>query len=247
MRLISFLNEKRTNAPRYILYHVTSLLLVLTLIIPSLSHGKVTGDFTPITTVTDKKSFLCYNPAAAVGSKEEMITKANLFTQIYGSLPAVSETVAGVVPVTNGVTDGWVLTKQSNGSAAWAATGASHNAVTLSTDLDNNILGLSTQQLTLDNQNINTVFAGPATGVPAAPAFRVLVAADVPVLNQNTTGSAATLTTARLIYGNSFNGSADLTQIISSVYGGTGNGFTKFSGPSTAEKPFTLPDADAVL
>src|SRR5574343_159956 len=125
MRLISFLNEKRTNAPRYILYHVTSLLLVLTLIIPSLSHGKVTGDFTPITTVTDTKSFLCYNPAAAVGSKEEMITKANLFTQIYGSLPAVSETVAGVVPVTNGVTDGWVLTKQSNGSAAWAATGAS--------------------------------------------------------------------------------------------------------------------------
>jgi hypothetical protein len=36
-------------------------------------------------------------------------------------------------------------------------------------------------------------------------------AADVPTLNQNTTGSAATLTTARNINGTSFNGSADIT------------------------------------
>jgi len=36
-------------------------------------------------------------------------------------LPSVSETTAGIVPTTSGVTDGYVLTKQSNGSAAWAA------------------------------------------------------------------------------------------------------------------------------
>lgn len=36
-------------------------------------------------------------------------------------------------------------------------------------------------------------------------------AADVPTLNQNTTGSAATLTTARTINGTSFNGSANIT------------------------------------
>jgi len=70
---------------------------------------------------------------------------------------------------------------------------------------------------------------------------------DVPTLNQNTTGSAATLTTARSIYGNNFNGSAALTQIIASTYGGTGNGFTKFSGPATAEKTFTLPNATATI
>ncbi len=72
-------------------------------------------------------------------------------------------------------------------------------------------------------------------------------AADVPTLNQNTTGSAATLTTARAIYGNNFNGSAALTQIIASTYGGTGNGFTKFSGPTTTERTFTLPDASATV
>jgi hypothetical protein len=66
-------------------------------------------------------------------------------------------------------------------------------------------------------------------------------------LNQNTTGSAATLTTTRAIYGNNFDGSASLTQIIASTYGGTGNGFTKFSGATTAEKTYTLPDATTTI
>jgi hypothetical protein len=68
-----------------------------------------------------------------------------------------------------------------------------------------------------------------------------------PTFNQNTTGSAATLTTPRGIYGNNFDGSAALTQVIASTYGGTGNGFTKFSGPATTEKTFTLPNASAAI
>ena len=70
---------------------------------------------------------------------------------------------------------------------------------------------------------------------------------SIPVLNQTTTGSAATLTTPRTIHGGSFDGSADVTNIIASTYGGTGNGFTKFTGPSSSEKTFTLPDADATI
>lgn len=68
-----------------------------------------------------------------------------------------------------------------------------------------------------------------------------------PTFNQNTTGSAATLTTPRAIYGNNFDGSAALTQIVASTYGGTGNGFTKFAGPATTEKTFTLPNATATI
>jgi hypothetical protein len=60
-------------------------------------------------------------------------------------------------------------------------------------------------------------------------------------------GSAAMLTTPRSIYGNNFDGSAALTQIIASTYGGTGNGYTKFTGPTTSEKTFTLPDANASI
>jgi len=77
--------------------------------------------------------------------------------------------------------------------------------------------------------------------------MNTIQAADVPTLNQSTTGSAATLTTPRAIYGNNFDGSAALTQVIASTYGGTGNGFTKFSGPTTAERTFTLPDSNATL
>ncbi len=64
------------------------------------------------------------------------------------------------------------------------------------------------------------------------------------------TGNASTATTlanSRSIYGNTFNGSADLNQIIASTYGGTGNGFTKFVGPTSSEKTFTLPDSNATL
>jgi hypothetical protein len=69
-------------------------------------------------------------------------------------------------------------------------------------------------------------------------------------LTGNVTGNADTATalaTARGIYGNNFDGTAALTQIIASTYGGTGNGFTKFSGPATSEKTFTLPNANATL
>ena len=60
-------------------------------------------------------------------------------------------------------------------------------------------------------------------------------------------GTATTLATARNIYGNSFDGSAALTGVIASTYGGTGNGFTKITGPTTSEKTFTLPDASATI
>jgi hypothetical protein len=60
-------------------------------------------------------------------------------------------------------------------------------------------------------------------------------------------GSATVLQTSRSIYGNNFDGSAALGQIIASTYGGTGNGFTKFTGPTTSEKTFTLPNASATI
>ena len=84
-------------------------------------------------------------------------------------------------------------------------------------------------------------------GPLGTPSSGTLTNCTFPTLNQNTTGSAATLTTSRSIYGNAFNGSADLTQIIASTYGGTGNGFAKISGPATSEKTFTLPNASATI
>jgi hypothetical protein len=56
----------------------------------------------------------------------------------------------------------------------------------------------------------NYVLAAP-NGSNGAPTFRAIVAADIPTLNQNTTGSAAKLTTARAINGVDFDGTAAIT------------------------------------
>ena len=48
----------------------------------------------------------------------------------------------------------------------------------------------SATQLVLNSESANKVLASPSSG-SGAPAFRALVASDIPTLNQNTTGSAA--------------------------------------------------------
>jgi hypothetical protein len=66
----------------------------------------------------------------------------------------------------------------------------------------------------------------------------------------NLAGNASTSTalqTARSIYGNTFNGTADVTGIIASTFGGTENGFTAFTGPATSKKTFTLPNSSATI
>jgi hypothetical protein len=74
---------------------------------------------------------------------------------------------------------------------------------------------------TFTTQAANIVFAGPSTGSAAVPTFRSLVAADIPTLNQNTTGSAATLTTARTLTigatGKTFNGSANVSWSLAEI------------------------------
>ena len=66
------------------------------------------------------------------------------------------------------------------------ASGVVHDAVTLAADADT-LLGLSTQQLTLDSQSANRVFAGPTSGGAADPSFRALVSADLPTSVVETT------------------------------------------------------------
>jgi hypothetical protein len=48
--------------------------------------------------------------------------------------------------------------------------------------------------VTASNQNANLVFAGPSSGAAAAPTFRTLVAADIPVLNLGINGQSTSYT-----------------------------------------------------
>jgi hypothetical protein len=58
--------------------------------------------------------------------------------------------------------------------------------------------------------------------------------------------SATQLATARLIYGNSFNGTVDLAQVIAATFGGTGSAYFTVSGPS-ASRTYTFYDANGTI
>jgi cytoskeletal protein CcmA (bactofilin family) len=70
------------------------------------------------------------------------------------------------------------------------------------------------------SQTAKTVLAAP-NGAAGVPTFRLLVASDIPTLNQNTTGSAASLTTARTLTigstGKTFNGTANVAWTLAEI------------------------------
>jgi hypothetical protein len=102
-------------------------------------------------------------------------------------------------------------------------------------------VGYVTQNLA--TQSANKVFASP-NGSTGTPTFRSLVSTDVPTLNQNTTGSAASLTTGRTIgitgdltyTSPSFDGSANVTAVgtLNTGISPTWTGFHTFSRTVTA-------------
>jgi hypothetical protein len=140
----------------------------------------------------------------------------------------------------------------ANGFAGTVANPTSTPAITLTTSITGIVKGNGTAiSAATSGTDYSAGTSALATGIlkstTTTGTLSIAVAGDFPTLNQNTTGSAATLTTPRAIYGNNFDGSAALTQVIASTYGGTGNGFTKFTGPATTEKTFTLPNATATI
>lgn len=140
----------------------------------------------------------------------------------------------------------------ANGFAGTVSNPTTTPAITLTTSVTGMLKGNGTAiSAGVSGTDYSAGTSGLATGILKSTTttgdLTIAVAGDFPTLNQNTTGSAATLTTSRNIYGNAFNGSADLTQIIGAAFGGTGNGFTAFTGPTTATKTFTLPNASATI
>ena len=149
----------------------------------------------------------------------QLIPTAAVGTGTILTIPATTGTI-----ITSG-DSGTVTNTMLAGSIANAK--LANSSVTVGSTAIN--LGSSATTITGLTSVTSTTFVGALTG------------------NATTATSVATLTTARAIYGNNFDGSAALTQIIASTYGGTGNGFTKFSGATTSEKTYTLPNANATI
>src|SRR5204862_333212 len=141
------------------------------------------------------------------------------------TLPNTSATIltdAATVTVAQGGTGATTLTGIAKGNGTSAFTPA-----TAGTDYSAGTSALAT---------------GLVKSTTGTGALSIATPADCPTLNQNTTGSSAPLATSRNIYGNAFDGTADLNQIIAPALGGVRNGFTQISGPATATKTFTLPN-----
>lgn len=151
------------------------------------------------------------------GGMELKLTSATKDTVFNAKAGALKDYIAAYF--SGGGTVSTVSVVTANGMAGTVANASSTPAITLTT-------------------TVNGLVKGNATAFSAATAGTDYV---IP------SGSVATLTTPRAIYGNNFDGSAALTQIIASTFGGTGNGFTKFSGPASTEKTFTLPNASATI
>lgn len=156
-------------------------------------------------------------------------------------------TAAGTLATVNGnvgsfgsVTKAIIFTVNAKG----LVTAASESTITPAVG---SITGFGTGVATALAINIGTagsfVVNGGALGTPSSGTATNLTG----TASGLTAGAATILATARAIYGNNFDGSAALTQIIASTYGGTGNGFSKLSGATTTEKTYTLPDATCTI
>jgi hypothetical protein len=91
------------------------------------------------------------------------------------------------------------------------------SAITSSTYIGTTSVALnrSSGALTLAGITLTSpTFTSPALGTPASG---ILTNCTFPTLNQSTTGSAATLTTARTLWGQSFNGSAAISGSLTGV------------------------------
>jgi hypothetical protein len=111
----------------------------------------------------------------------------------------VYNTGAGASSFITAPTVGSTFLQWSGSAFQWSSAGAGTvTSVGLSLPADftisnSPVTGSGTLTAVYANQTANYVFAGPTTGSPGTPSFRALVAADIPTLNQNTTGSAASL------------------------------------------------------
>ena len=129
----------------------------------------------------------------------------------------------------------------------------------------NSISGLTNTNLSgaagITDANLATIstagkIANTATTATNTNTFNAIVARDASgnfssgTITASLAGNAATATklaTQRSIYGNNFDGSEPLAQVITSTYGGTGNAYTKFTGATSSEKIYNLPDVNTTI
>ncbi|MDD2792920.1 MAG: hypothetical protein PHD73_07055 [Sediminibacterium sp.] len=173
-----------------------------------------------------KAGYIKNKPVIFSGSYMDLTNKPTLFSGNYNDLtnkPAAYSLPVATASVLGGIKLGNNLSIDANGVVSATGTGlGSVTSVGLAMPDIFSVAGTpvtstGTITATLLNQNANLVWAGPVTGT-AAPAFRALTASDIPLLNQNTTGTAS-----------------NVTGIVAIANGGTGSATQNFVDLSTTQ------------
>lgn len=163
----------------------------------NLTHTHVIADVTGLQSALNNKQ-----PLATVLTNTTASFTAALETKLNGIAAGATANVGTVTSVSGGGTvSGLTLTGSITDSGSLTLEGP-----------------LQVTPSDFASQAANTFLAAPS-GAAGGPTFRAIVAADIPTLNQSTTGSAATLTTGRTIgmtgdvtwTSGSFNGSGNVT------------------------------------
>lgn len=163
--------------------------------------------------------------ATGTGSASGINTGDNAVNSLYSGL--VSNATH-----TGDVTGSTALTLATVNSNIGTWNNVTVNAKGLVTGGSNTAYLTTVSPSNFSSQTANTILAAP-NGLAGVPTFRAIVPADIPTLNQNTTGSAATLTTARTINGVSFDGSTNITTTTNTTNAltiGAGLSGTSFDG-----------------
>lgn len=142
---------------------------------------------------------------------------------------------------TAGALKDWVITYVSGGGTV--STVSSGNLSPLFTVGITNPTTTPAFTFTLSTAAANTYF-GNATGGVASPSYTA-AGALTKTDDTNVTLTLGGAPTTSLLSATSL--TLGWTGILSAARGGTANGFTAFSGPTTATKTFTLPDASATI
>lgn len=189
--------------------------------------------------------------AANIAAQVPMTGDVTISNTGVTAIGALKVTDAMLAP---GITDGKLATLSTAGKVANSATTAtelnSPSTIVLRDGSGNFSAGNITANLTGNvtgsaGSVVNSLsFASDGSGAIPTSTFN---GSSARTISYNSIGASpligsTSFTTAGTITTGTWNGS-----IINSAYGGTGNGFTKFAGPSTSEKTFTLPDASASI